>query len=119
MVANANADDIPPELARAIQQTQVERERVRQAHPELFAAVSGAMFRRDPVEINYHFNTDEYDAEAGTVIPRLQDCQSAQEVAAVLHEEFVRWFGTETAGPRERYHELSQDIWALWTAPTT
>lgn len=117
MVADANADKLPPDLVRAIQQTQVERERVRQAHPALFAAVSGAMFRHDPIDINYHFNTDEYDAEAGTVIPRLKDCACAEEVAAVLHEEFVRWFGTETAGPRERYLDLSQDIWALWKAP--
>lgn len=119
MVDDADADEIPPELVQAIRQTQVERERVRQTHPELFAAVSGAMFHRDPVEINYHFNTDEYEAEAGTVIPRLQDCRSAEEVTTVLHEEFVRWFGSETAGPRERYLDLSQDIWALWTARAT
>ena len=119
MVDDKNADEIPPELVQAIQQTQAERERIRQTHPTLFAAVSGAMFHRDPVEINYHFNTDEYDAEAGTVIPRLKDCASAEDVASVLHEEFVRWFGSETAGPRERYLDLSTDIWALWTAPAT
>ncbi|MCW5669046.1 MAG: hypothetical protein KIT86_05250 [Hydrogenophaga sp.] len=115
MVDHSSADQIPPELVQAIRQTQAERERLRQAHPELFAAVSAAMFHRDPVEINYHFNTDEYDAEAGTVIPRLKDCASAGEVANVLHEEFVRWFGAETAGPRERYLPLSEDIWAMWT----
>lgn len=119
MVNDANADDIPSELTEAILQTQAEREQVRQAHPALFAAVSGAMFRHDPVEINYHFNTDEYDAEAGTVIPRLKDCASVEAVATMLHEEFARWFGAETAGPRERYLDLSKDIWALWTATAT
>jgi hypothetical protein len=119
MVNDANADDIPSELTEAILQTQAEREQVRQAHPALFAAVSGAMFRHDPVEINYQFNTDEYDAEAGTVIPRLKDCASSDELASVLHEEFVRWFGAETAGPRDRYRDLSADIWALWTAAAT
>lgn len=108
-------DDIPSELTQAILQTRAEREQVRQAQPALFAAVSEAMFRHDPVEINYHFNTDEYDAEAGTVIPRLKECHSSADVATVLHEEFERWFGDETAGPRERYLELAVEIWARWT----
>lgn len=116
MEHDANTDDIPSELAQVIRQTQAEREQVRQAHPALFAAVSGAMFRHDPVEINYHFNTDEYDAETGTVLPRLKECASSAELASVLHEEFVRWFGADTAGPRERYLDLSAEIWALWTA---
>ena len=119
MVNDTNADDIPSELTEAILQTQAEREQVRQAQPELFAAVSGAMFRHDPIEINYHFNTDEYDAETGTVLPRLKDCASSDELASVLHEEFVRWFGAETAGPRDRYLDLSAEIWALWVAAPT
>lgn len=119
MVNDTNADDIPSELTEAILQTQAEREQVRQAQPELFEAVSGAMFRHDPIEINYHFNTDEYDAETGTVLPRLKDCASSDELASVLHEEFVRWFGAETAGPRDRYLDLSAEIWALWVAAPT
>ena len=58
---------------------------------------------------------NEYDAEAGTVIPRLQECHSSADVATVLHEEFERWFGEETAGPRDRYLELAAEIWACWT----
>ena len=92
----------------------MERELVRKSDPKLFAAVSNAMFQRDPIRISFQTNTDEYDPEAGTVIPRLKDCSSSEDVATVLHQEFLRWFGVETAGDRTRYVELSKDIWALW-----
>ncbi len=71
------------------------------------------MFKRDLIGINFETNTDEYDAEAGSVIPRLADCSSPEDVAAVLHEEFLAWFGSETAGTREIYADLAKDIWAL------
>lgn len=110
----ANAGEFSPELVKKIEQERIARDQVRTKNPELFAAVSKAMFQRDPISINFKTNTDEYDAEAGTVIPRLKSCSSSQEVATVLHEEFVRWFGAETAGPPTRYVELSKDIWGLW-----
>jgi hypothetical protein len=110
----ANADELPPEVVERLKQQRIARELVRKENPKLFAAVSNAMFQRDPIGINFKTNTDEYDAEAGTVIPRLKDCSSSEEVATVLHQEFVRWFGAETAGERTRYVELSKDIWALW-----
>lgn len=110
----AHAGEFSPELVKKIEKERTARDLVRKENPKLFAAVSKAMFERDPIGINFKTNTDEYDAEAGTVIPRLTICSSWQDVATVLHEEFVRWFGAETAGPRTRYVELSKDIWGLW-----
>jgi hypothetical protein len=114
MPSNARADELPPEVVERVKQQRIVRELVRKANPKLFAAVSSAMFRRDPIGITFKTNTDEYDAEAGTVIPRLKECSSSEDVATVLHQEFVRWFGAETAGERARYVGLSKDIWALW-----
>ncbi len=76
------------------------------------------MFRHDPIGINFGSNADEYEAEAGTVIPRLSACASVDDVANVLHEEFIRWFGADTAGDRARYAPLAQEIWRLWQAKT-
>ena len=81
--------------------------------PELFQAVSQVMFKHDLMEINYETNTDEYDSEAGTVIPRLKDCRSVNDVGDVLFEEFSRWFN-KSAGKRHQYNELANDIWLLW-----
>ena len=105
---------VSPEDLEEIQQTRVEIEQVRQSAPQFFEAVSRAMFEHDPIGINYENNTDEYDAEAGTVIPRLDSCNSADAVATVLHEEFSKWFGTDIAGSRATYVDLAEDIWNLY-----
>lgn len=97
-----------------MKQIQLARKSVRRQNPELFEAVSSLMFQHDAIGINFTTNTDEYEPEAGTVIPRLASCSSVDDVMTVLHEEFVRWFGSEIAGELQRYSELANDIWALW-----
>lgn len=72
------------------------------------------MFRCDPIGINFGTNTDEYDAEAGTVIPRLSTCTSAEDVEKVLREEFSRWFGADITG-RAQFTTLAKEVWKLWT----
>lgn len=64
--------------------------------------------------INFEHNTDEYDAEAGTILPRLETCLTVESVRAVVHEEFVRWFGSDVAGEGVRYHEAAERIWQAW-----
>ena len=46
---------------------------------------------------------DEYSPEIGTIVPRVVNAQSVDEITATLHEEFQRWFGDGTAGPRQLY----------------
>jgi hypothetical protein len=109
----------PPEVVAKVEKDRAAREAVRQQGPQLFAAVSAAMFRHDPIGINFNTNTDEYEAEAGTVIPRLRGCSSPGDVATVLHEEFSKWFGSDTAGPKTRYTALADEIWTLWSTHKT
>jgi hypothetical protein len=68
----------------------------------------------DPIEINFEYNTDEYEPEARTILPRLRTCHSAEDVLTVVHEEFQRWFDPEIAGPREKYSTIANDVWTLW-----
>jgi hypothetical protein len=89
------------------------RNAVQAQDPNFFAAVSTVMFERDPMGISIAGNSDEYEAEAGTVIPRLANCRSAEDVARVLHEEFRAWFGAETASEISIYHSLAADVWLL------
>jgi hypothetical protein len=103
----------PPEVIEKVNRDRAAREAVSARHPSLFAAVSEAMFRHDPIAINFEDNTDEYDAEAGTVLPRLSSCESADAVEKVLREEFCRWFGADIAG-RAQYVALAKEIWTLW-----
>ena len=110
---NNSESEFPPEVLERISLAHAKRSAVQAEDPIFFAAVSKAMFERDPIGINFADNTDEYDAEAGTVIPRLASCRSAEDVAQVLLEEFRSWFGVETAGDLPAYRALAADIWSL------
>lgn len=110
---NNSSKEFPPEVADRIDRARTARRAAREKDPIFFAAVSGAMFKHDPIGINFGHNTDEYDTEAGTVIPRIPACRSAEDVALVLHEEFQAWFGTEGAGEIAAYGALAAEIWQL------
>jgi hypothetical protein len=108
-----SGSECPTEVLKRINRARSERSAVQAQDPSFFAAVSRAMFEHDPIGINFTDNTDEYDAEAGTVIPRLAVCRSTEDVAQVLLEEFRSWFGVETAGDLPAYRALAADIWLL------
>jgi hypothetical protein len=51
------------------------------------------------------------DTEIGTIVPRVVQAQNVDEITAALHEEFLRWFGDDTAGPRHVYETTAGKIW--------
>ncbi|MGA9497008.1 MAG: hypothetical protein WBV41_14210, partial [Terriglobales bacterium] len=58
---------------------------------------------------------DEYGPEVSTIIPRLKDAKSPEDVRRIVHEEFLRWFGgKKTAGPESAYSGIARDIWATF-----
>lgn len=94
-----------------------ERERrkdVKRAYGELFDRVSAVLFAADPMGLNFGSNTDEYDPEASTIIPRLSGCHSTSDALTVIHEEFVAWFDLDADEPVEKYRQIAEDIWNLW-----
>lgn len=101
-------------MARNREQIAAERNRLRSQYGKLFDATASLLCRHDPVRINLDFNTDEYEPEVGTILPRLHSCKSEEDVRRVVHEEFVRWFDEHTAGPEERYTQIAAEIWQLW-----
>jgi hypothetical protein len=103
-------------MCRMIVPTKTERDAIKREYGTLFASISDALFEADPVGINFDVNTDEYEPETGTIIPRLDSAKSADDVQAIVYEEFCRWFDPITAGPREKYAAVSAKIWDLWCA---
>lgn len=89
------------------------RAKLRRAYGELYVQLSRALFEADPVGINFGHNTDEYEPEVDTILPRLATCNGPLEVQTVLHEEFSRWFGADEAGPLERFSALAVVVWRL------
>ncbi len=91
-----------------------ERRKLRTEYPTLFDAISELLFREDPMSINFETNTDEYEPEVGTILSRLPTCSSEEDVLRIVHEEFVRWFDPDTAGPAFHYAAVSKEIWKHW-----
>ena len=100
---------VPP-----IKDLKAEHRRLRDEYGSLFDEITAMLFRHDPIGLDFEDNTDEYECEARTILPRLKTCRSADDVLTVVHEEFQRWFDPDTAGPCEKYAAIANDVWALW-----
>ena len=57
---------------------------------------------------------NEYDPEVGTILPRLPNASAAHDVRRIVHEEFVRWFDADIAGPEDAYEAVAERIWFAW-----
>jgi len=51
-----------------------ERRQLRAQYRDLFDSTAALLFRHDPVGINFEVNPDEYQSEAGIILPRLRFC---------------------------------------------
>jgi hypothetical protein len=102
-------------MARTREEILRERRQLRAQYGLLFDSVAALLFRHDPIGIAFdNENIDEYEPEAGTILPRLRSCESPADALRAIHEEFVRWFDADTAGPEERYAEIASETWQLW-----
>ena len=99
-----------------IDEARAARVELKKSHAKFFHEISSILYTLDPVGIGAGTGSpsDEYDAEAGTIIPRLQDCRSALDAQKVVFEEFVHWFGADTAGKFESYSDEGARIWDAW-----
>jgi len=91
----------------------IHRRRLREKYGALYDRLLAELYRHDPVGLNFGTNTDEYDPEVRTILPRLREAESAEDVQWIIHDEFVRWFG-DTAGPVERYASAAPNVWQAW-----
>lgn len=89
-----------------------ERRRWQTAHPILFGELLLLFYTYDPMRICSRGNPDssqEYEPEVGTILPRLRQGSSVEDVEQIIYEEFQRWFGS--AIKRDAvYQELSTEI---------
>jgi hypothetical protein len=99
-------------ILKDIDKIQAKRRALRREYGELYDRVSRLLFRSDPIGINFEDNTDEYEPEVDTILPRLRACVSPEDVQRVVYEEFCRWFSVDDAGHLEHYEQIGRDIWA-------
>jgi len=91
--------------------------RGRARYKALAKAVGQAINQADPIGLfAVGCPDDEYSLEIGTIVPRVSNASSPDEVRRMVHEEFVRWFGPGTAGPEEAYEVPALQIWEAVTS---
>ena len=87
-------------------------ERMTTRYQLLFVAVERAINEADPIGLlELGAQSSEYAGEIGTIVPRLASVKRLDDITGVLHEEFIRWFGAGTAGPRHAYEASARRIW--------
>jgi hypothetical protein len=60
-------------------------------YQDLHRALTQLMYRHDPLKLAAAgAPKDEYAPEVGSIIPRLKDANTPDDVRRIVHEEFVR-----------------------------
>ena len=97
-------------------QDRSERRKLRAMYKELSTEVAAILYELDPLHITFDgiAPADEYEPEAGTILPRLRSCSSVDDARRVIYEEFVHWFGPDNAGSESDYQEAAERLWAAW-----
>lgn len=97
------------------QRNQADRAALRAEYNELFEEMRRILTEADPIHIALEqVNPDEYEPEVGTILPRLKEAHSVDDVRRIVHEEFAHWFWPEIAGPEDNYQQAAVEIWQAW-----
>jgi hypothetical protein len=83
------------------------------SHRQLVQSLEELLYRHDPIGIAFGDNPDEYSPEADSIVPRLRNVETVEDVRRIVHEEFVRWFDADTAGPAADYQAIADELWTL------
>lgn len=94
-----------------IEEIKQERQRLKREYRELYDEVLEILFRNDPIGINFEINIDEYEPEVSTILPRLKEARSPEDLQKIIHQEFVRWFDADIAGSRAKYARIAREVW--------
>ena len=67
-----------------------ERAQLKKQYGLLFDTVTALLFDSDPMGINFGDNADEYEPETGTILPRLANAKSVDDVQTIVYEVLPR-----------------------------
>ena len=85
---------------------------LRRTFGTFYDEVLSIITRHDPIGIAGV--SDEYEPEVDAILPRLSEAESEAAARRIIHEEFVRLFDAEIAGPEFRFDGIAHEIWVSW-----
>ena len=77
--------------------------------------ISAILLKYDPMEVGAAvIESDEYDLEAATILSRIKEVHSKEELTDIVYEEFQSWYGKDAVGERDLYEKMASEIWEVW-----
>ena len=94
----------------------MDRASIKTLYRGFYTEIEEILFRNDPMGINFVDNTDEYDPEVDTILPRLKTANSESDVLDIVHEEFCKWFDADMVGKKSHpvYKVIAKEVWSAW-----
>ena len=88
-------------------------QQIKKKYGELYTRIEEILFRHDPININYGFNSYEYDNEVETILLRLKRVKNIGDVQNICYKEFRYWFGNLYVCPEkyDDYRIIAEEIW--------
>ena len=75
------------------EQRRAARKRFQAQYRALYDEVLEILFHIDLLGVHQQDNTDKFVPEAVSILARLRDARSAEDVEQILQEELRRWYG--------------------------
>jgi len=89
-----------------------DRKKLKREYRELWKLVEVAVNRVDPIGLlALGMPDDEYEAEITEVVVKVKSAESKEALGEAIYQIFVEWFEPHTAGPRNLYDEIANEIW--------
>ena len=82
--------------ASETEQRRTARKRYQAHYRALYDALLEILFQLDPIGVHAK-NTEKFVPELATILPRLRDARTAEDVEQILLEELRRWYGRRLA----------------------
>ena len=82
----------------AVQQRRAARKRFQAHYRALYDELLEILFQIDPIGV-HGSNTEKFVPELATILPRLPDARSPEDVEQIIQEELRRWYGRRRLGP--------------------
>ena len=91
----------------------MERYQLKGKYKKLYYCINGILFENDLMGID-PTDDDEYELEAGTILPGLNEAETAEEVHRIVCETFDHSFGGASYNT-ERCEDAAKEIWVAWS----
>jgi len=90
-------------------------EHVRERYGAFFTEIARILYEHDFLGLATEgCPEDEYVLEAGTIIPRMHEANTRDELATIIEEEFTWWYNLKSSSRDEWFAGAAQDVWAAW-----